>query len=377
MPREGPAEGGTEVWIHGTDLREGLEVRFGNVAATNVRLCSPSLLKCATPPCGEMHGAAERVVQVSIATGSSKDAGSGPIAFTYRAVPCGDDAVGIGVRARQDAFDSAGSSEGEGTDCKEGPALKRRLIGLMDRIESSMTQAHTRAAADREADGQSTPTHVLHDISDDFSGWTLCHMLAALGANAELAAVLTRRITPPLARDRSGSTALHIALRRGHTVAAVLLFRAQRKLDVQWDGLWKQLDADTAGSETALRGLAHAAAASYDAMRAVEERARVFASSTAARTTAAGDGTELSRGDKALWDFSERPKDSRAADESQLLSEAAVNLRQRLLSAGGAARGRLFRGLAWWHATTTRRIKQLTCTHMVRTQRVGMSAGSV
>ena len=193
-------------------------------------------------------------------------------------------------------------------------------------------------------------------MRDDGSQWTITHMLAALGANAELAAVLSRRVCPAGAVDTRGRTPLHLALAQGHTVAATLLVRARRRLDMQWAAMWVEIHATTlaaavahrpvamstssdvhtgagqahvavAGGVDELRGLATSAAASLNAMRAVEQEAR-------ASLAASPLPPELTKAPPNAEDAS-----ALAKEESRQLSAAAESLRRRIQSVlpGGAA----------------------------------------
>ena len=64
---------------------------------------------------------------------------------------------------------------------------------------------------------------------DPLTGWTIVHYLAALGADRELAALLTHPLCPIDAVGPHGRTALDLARMRGHRVAARMIFCARER----------------------------------------------------------------------------------------------------------------------------------------------------
>ena len=379
MPTEGPAEGGSEVWLHGDGLSERVEVRFGGARAVNLRLCSASLLKCIAPPCECMHGAAERTVSVSVDGGR---AGAGGVEFTYRAAARDGARRGVDTRVYDGAHEGSYTSGGEVSDePNDGPVLKRRLISLIDKIDSSMARERalvaaaalraSRAAAtdgaaaameeEEEEEAARPPTHALVDACDEVTGWTLAHMLAALNAPNELAAVLSRRMCPAALADPLGRTPLHLAVARGHTLVATLLVRSRRKLDLQWTVLWREVKEHAAvreanadgtvvggmaaggtAAEDELRGLASAVAANCNAMRAVEQAAHAslgitspslhIPSSHVADSHVAESQMESAAGAAAGNVPGAEGAGGLVKEEKRQLSAAAESLRQRLQS---------------------------------------------
>jgi len=79
--REGPAAGGTAVWLTGIDFPADAVVRFGGVAAQDVQVVSPNLIKCASPPLPATAGRGKHEVGLQLFSAAN---GAGvACAFTF------------------------------------------------------------------------------------------------------------------------------------------------------------------------------------------------------------------------------------------------------------------------------------------------------
>ena len=105
-----------------------------------------------------------------------------------------------------------------------------------------------------EGEGQGAdalpPLYTLLDTRDVSSGWNVVHYLAALGANKELAAVLSKPQCPLNALDPAGRSPLLLALLRGNGVAARLLLMVQSVRSLPWKDTWSALAQQPAGQPT-------------------------------------------------------------------------------------------------------------------------------
>ena len=100
--------------------------------------------------------------------------------------------------------------------------------------------------ADKYASG-SPSLHTLLDARDVWTDWNVVHYLAALGANAELAAVLSKPQCPIYATDPQGRSPLLVALGRQKGMAAQLLLKAEEQQELPWQLTWETLSIQDAG----------------------------------------------------------------------------------------------------------------------------------
>lgn len=78
--REGPAGGGTKVWLHGRGFTADTVVQFGGVAASSICVAAPDLIKCVSPAC-----AAPGKVPIVACSASSGAVADGALWFSYAA----------------------------------------------------------------------------------------------------------------------------------------------------------------------------------------------------------------------------------------------------------------------------------------------------
>lgn len=109
---EGSTEGGTAVWLLGAGFTADLTVRFGGVPAPSVTVCSPSLIKCVSPPYTPLVEQRRHEVQVQLVSGLTGAGVTVPTTFSYTTPPP--------PRSPVDAH----------------PQLLPRLLGALERAET-------------------------------------------------------------------------------------------------------------------------------------------------------------------------------------------------------------------------------------------------
>jgi len=165
------------------------------------------------------------------------------------------------------AIKSADAASADDAGAASASLAGAALADEADNASASLAGAASADEADacsaEEGVSGSPSLHMLLDTRDEETSWNVVHYLAALGANAELAAVLSKPQCPIHSTDRHGRSALLLALTRQKGVAARLLLKAQAAREIPWDATWTRLSKEGKAqqSQRSVEGLARNLAA--------------------------------------------------------------------------------------------------------------------
>lgn len=286
--RDGPATGGTPVWVQGEGLdAAALEVRFGGRVATVTAVVSAQLLKCVSPSC-EMGGASEKEVSVQLCLPGAPLPATLP--FTYRATKGGARPL------RVDASDASLSP----ADMDE-PALKRRVVSVLEAAADRMGGGTggtgggggVTAADDAPSDEEYSVADAAMDtaraaLRTRSGGVGLGHLLGALGMNRELALLLCLPGASWDERDPAGRSALQWVIARSQHIAVALLRRAEVRHGPPWASMWA-LSAPAVADPIA--ALASTSLSNVDSAKLLLEQAKRWNTPTQPNAATLDDGS--------------------------------------------------------------------------------------
>jgi len=137
-----------------------------------------------------------------------------------------------------DATDSDMKEEEEKGTSRNHQATRKNVAIGADHADPDASEDADHA--DKDA-SRSPSLHTLLDVRHVSTDWNVLHYLAALGANAELAAVLSKPQCPIYATDPQGRSPLLVALGRQQGMAAQLLLKAEEKEELPLQAVWESL----------------------------------------------------------------------------------------------------------------------------------------
>ena len=250
-PERGPSSGGTVVWLYCSGLSpfttKPPTVTFGSLEATHVHLIGPGFIECHAPAIDMGNASSEWPVTVSVHDEHGNEPVL-PLRFTYYKHTASGSKRGrseVDDEDEEDEEDEDDEEEEEEEEEEEDEVQKthvrKRQCGeLMERITKTMKAYSARARANAPSTSTSQPEDVHTRLSSPYTilderhaltNWNVLHYFAALGANVELAAVLSKPQCPLRALDSKGLTPLLVALLHGNWKAAQLMFKAEQMQD--------------------------------------------------------------------------------------------------------------------------------------------------